>query len=184
MAVARSRGPWRRRLVLVLTAGLALSLIAGCSSSATHARSLPPLPRASASLTTDVGPQETVQGMEAFVRDFYAEIGTAAATGNITRLEEMMAAACGCQALARSIFDLARQGRIEGFRYTILSLQGAGVEEGTGNVFVIYALPQVRVIAPSGRVVATELPVDRGTESVTTSWLEHDWQITGIARIS
>jgi hypothetical protein len=121
--------------------------------------------------------------MEAFVRNFYAEIGTAASTGNVAPLEAMMAPGCTCLAVVRSIQAERREGRITPFRYRLVSLQAPGLEQGAAVVIVIYDLPDISVISTDGQVLATYKGVHNGTESVTTSWLDGHWLVTGVERV-
>ena len=182
MAVARSRGPWRRHIVLLLTAGLALGLIAGCSNSATHARSLRPVPRASASLTTDVASQETVQGMQAFIRQYYGAINAAVATGNVAPIYDATTVSCPCRRLATFISSALRKGRISGFRYRVSRITDSQIEGADGSALLDYSVSAARLISSSGAIISSE-PAFQGTASISLIWTGARWLISNSVRL-
>lgn len=165
-----------------LVAATLIGLASSCTSQAPPAHALAH-PKVSASPSTTATLSETIGGMEAFVRQYYAAIGQAAATGDVAKLSTMMTPNCTCRAISTFIEQSTRNGRILGFRYTLISLRNPGLAGRDGVVLVVYDVPAVNVIDSTGKAIASAAPITRATESVTTIWINGRWYISGILRL-
>lgn len=154
-------------------------LLSGCAAGSATPRTLPsvhqPSPQASS-----VAPRESVASLKAFVRQYYAEIGVAASTGNVTALNAMIAPGCPCDRLTAFIRRARKQGHIVGFAYKIQRVYDAAVQGGSGTAVVLYSVPAARLVGPAGAVLASEAPESNQTVIITALWITDRWLISNV----
>ncbi len=139
-------------------------MLAGCSADA-EPKPLPPVP--SSSPTPVVLPlpseaaQATPEGAAAFARYYLDVIGSAFATADPSRLDELSAPGCGgCDALIAAVQELQEQGRKRvGGEYIVTSVAAPPVEEGDVIVEIAYKRSAGQVVDAAGEVRASAPPV-------------------------
>lgn len=121
--------------------------------------------------------------MEAFVRQYYAAIGQAAASGNIASIQQMIKPTCTCARLITFIKQSSKQGKITGFVYQVQGLSDPGLNGDAGTVTVEYNVSRALLTGRNGAVIASEAPEAGQTVVVTTQWVGTRWVISNVVAV-
>jgi hypothetical protein len=122
----------------VVTAVAAIALVASCSTK-TDSSAPTKLPPPITATPTPTPTQTPEAQAETFVREYYAAVNEALATGNVNRLETFSTASCVCSYLASAITDVYTKGRMDGAYFSVESVRVTEVQGATSAVEVRYS---------------------------------------------
>ncbi len=167
-------------------AGCITFLVAGCSSPA--AESSPTVLRATkvpenvtpSSAAATNSPQIEKRQAVAAVRAYYAEIGSAASSGDTSRLVRLSTPDCPCRALVSFIDGKYETGSIRGFSYTLHSLRVDRHDQGSVLVSVHYSIPAVEELDKRGSVITRIDAVPPSQKAVLVSMVNGEWLVHNV----
>jgi len=118
------------------------------------------------------------------MRDYFSELNRATQTGDLTRLEAMVAKSCPCYRTVRVIKRLKRKGyRAEGISWEVSLIRAHDVIDRSAQVEVKYRVPKHRIVDDAGQVVEV-IPSSKSHYDFSVIKGDDQWFVTNLVDLA
>lgn len=174
------------RGVRVAAAGMLMLTLVACSKGEARGKKpLPPLSSTpSAAITSPTSPSTSPRStspraaVESFVREYFAEVDKAVATGNTARLLVLTDPRCECRETVGFVDRSYRSGSVRDLTTTVDRVEFQLLERDEAKVIVRMRASAYDILDETGRVKKRVRPVSRGVVAQTLAKRGMSWVIT------